>query len=188
MVDRLHTTRRTDLAGLEAMSIAHTSAASVRHVELLRVVALRHLPGGDAELETALTRHGLSGQLPRPGRFEGVDPVVAWRNPREVVLITAREEVADGVLLELRPGRHPLACAVDRSCGDMALELQGQGAGAVLSRLMDANAIPMQTHHVTHARLADIAVTVLRHADDRIWLLAEGAYASHVARWVGHAL
>ncbi len=152
----------------------------------LRVVALRHIGVGHEAIASALAAHGLP-PLPNAGRFAGNDPFVLWRNPGESLLISLSSDVADLMLRELAPGRASSACAIDLSDGIVCLELRGSALHDLLSRLIDASAIPQRTGDGTQARLGEIAVSIIRRADDCAWLLADRSVAHYVADWVAYA-
>jgi len=157
-----------------------------RVIEPLRVVALRHLPGGTAAVEAAAARAGLPS-LPSAGAFCGADPLVVWRQPREWVLVSTADAAADGLLAALKPGAQALAVAVDQSAGSVGIELRGPQVDAVLARLVDASAVPREPGHGTRARLADIAVTMLRLAPSTLWLIADHANDRYLADWLAYA-
>lgn len=76
------------------------------------------------------------------------------------------------------------------SAGGIAFELEGAAAGleALLSRLIDASAIPRVRGHGTRARLGDVAVSVLRLAEDHVWLLADRSHDRYLALWLARAM
>ena len=155
-------------------------------VEPLRVLSLRHHDAPQA-IESACRRAGLPA-LPRAGHFSGDDPLLLWRQPREWLFIgSAAAGQADALLESLAPGQDALVCAVDQSAGTVALALQGSKLDALLLRLMDAGAIPRTSGEGTRARLADIAVIVLRREPQCVWLLADRANDHYLADWLAYA-
>lgn len=167
---------------------AATADLDVRVVEPLRVLSLRHHDAPHT-IEAACSNIGLP-PLPGAGHFSGEDPVLLWRQPREWLFIgssVAAAGRADALLAALAPGQDPLACAVDQSAGTVALALRGPKLDMLLSRLLDAGAIPRTPGEGTRARLADIAVIVLRREPDCVWLLADRANDHYLADWLAYA-
>jgi heterotetrameric sarcosine oxidase gamma subunit len=167
-------------AGVDA-----TAGVRAQFVEPLRVVALRAIGDGIDSLRDALSAHKLA--LAEPGRFAGDDPAVLWRSPTEWLLVATSDPVADDVLRALTPGRHRAACAIDQSAGVATVALEGEAIDALLSRLIDANAIPREAGHGTRARLGDIAVTIVRRAQDRAWLVADRSVEGYLTDWIAYA-
>ena len=159
---------------------------TVRVVEPLRVVALRHLPGGTPAVSGALQTQGFAA-LPGAGQFVGSDPCLMWLKPTEWLLIGTTDAVADGLLASLAPGCHSLACAVDQSSGGILFELQGAGLPSLLPRLVDSTAVPQAAQQGSRCRLGDVAVMLLRHAADRAWLLADRSNGDYIAQWLRDA-
>lgn len=166
---------------------APSDALTVRVAEGLRVLALRHLPGGTAALEAALSVHGLP-PLPKPGACHGADPWLVWTGPTECLLLSSNPAIAEGVLQALASGQEPLACALDQSAGCLVIELQGPAVAEVLPRLFNASAIPRSVGRGGRARLIDIAAVLLRVGPDRIGLVVDRGQGDYVARWITHAL
>lgn len=162
------------LAGAAGPRGADPAGPLVRRVETLRCVSLRHLPGAEQVVASALVEAGLPG-LPLPGRITGKDPWLTWRSPTDGLLVATCGIEADDLLTCLRPGMHPLACAVDRSDACIALEIEGtsERLEALLSRLIDAGAVPRGPLHGHGARLGDMPVVVLRLSAERAWLIAD---------------
>jgi heterotetrameric sarcosine oxidase gamma subunit len=164
-----------------------SAACAVRVVPGLRVLSLRYLADGAAEVHEAVVAHGLT-QLPEPGTFRGADPCLVWTGPAEFLLLTTSIAVAAGVQEALTPGGEALACALDQSAGCLVLELMGHGAADVLLHLLDVNAVPRQAGEGTRARLADIGSVVLRLHTDRVWLVIDRAHGVYALRWITHAM
>jgi sarcosine oxidase gamma subunit len=186
MVDPLAASSPLDPA-LRAALPAPTAALSVRVVEGVRMLVLRHAAGGHAALEAALAGQGLS-PLPQPGTFHGSDPWLLWAGPAECLLFTSHAETADGVLQALAPGQEALACAVDATHGCLVLELQGPGVGAWLARLVDASALPQGPGQGGRVRWMDIRAVLMRLAPDRVWLTVDRPQGLYAARWLAQAL
>jgi len=160
-------------------TLASLLPAEVCIVEPLRVVTLRCLPGSDAALAAA------ASPLPGPSSFTGKDPLLVWRSPGEWLHIGTRDEAADALLQALLPGGS--AHATDLSAGLILFELRGPALDALLPRLLDASVQLAEPGQGTRARLADIAVVALRHAPDRLWLLADRANDHYLAHWLAYA-
>ena len=159
---------------------------TVRVVEGLNVLALRHLAGGASAVEAALADHKLT-PLPAPGACHGSDPWLLWNGPAEFLLLTSHRALAQGVLQLLPPGREPLACALDQSPGCLTLELQGPGIEELLPRLLNASAIPRQVGQAGRTRLMDIGAVVLRKDHDCIWLVVDQSHGPYAAQWITYA-
>ncbi len=170
-------------AALPAVSLALT----VRVVEGLNVLALRHLAHGASAVEAALATHDLM-PLPVPGSWHGSDPCLLWTGPAEFLLLTSQPALAANVLQWLSPGREPLACALDQSPGCLTLELQGPGIDDVLPRILDASAIPRQVGQTTRTRLVDIGTVALRKECSSVWLIVDRSHGLYAARWIAYAL
>ena len=156
---------------------------SVREVETLVVIALRHLPEADAALVTALRAVGISA-APVPGQVLGHNPWAIWRSPSEIILLATHREHADAAVAAMIDTS--IACAVDQSDGVFALELQGPQLDDLLLRLVDSRSLPRSRGTASRARLADIAITLVRHESDRLWMLAERPQAHYLMNWLNH--
>jgi heterotetrameric sarcosine oxidase gamma subunit len=178
---------RTRLAGLHLVWPASTPALALEVVEPMHVLSLRHLPGGgSAALATVLAEQGMPA-LAQPGRTSGVDPLFIWRSPNETLVLTAEALSAAALLAALRPTPGALACVLDLSHGTLVVKLQGTHVDALLSRLVDAQALPRDAGQASRVRLADIAALVWREAPDRVGLLVDRANDHYLARWLSYA-
>ncbi len=164
-----------------------TAAMSVRAVPGVFVLSLRHLAGGTAAIDAALTAHALT-PLPEPGVFRGTDPWLVWAGPTEFLLLTTSRAAADGVQQALAPGREALTCVLDQSAGCLVLELKGHRVAAVLPHLLDANAVPKRVGEGTRTRLMDVAALVVRMDTDRVWLVVDRVHGVYAMQWITHAL
>jgi hypothetical protein len=173
---------RTSASGLLPCAEAFT----VRIVEELHVLSLRHLAGGTAAVERALAPHQLM-LLPKPGNCLGTDPCLVWTGPTEILLLTSIGAIAEDVLQDLEPGQEVLACAVDRSAGCVVFDLLGTSIDPVLHRLLDASAIPLQAPHATRARFVDVCAVVLRLGPHRAWVVVDRPCAPYAATWISWA-
>ena len=161
---------------------------AVRCIDPLAVVALRHLPGGGEALAAALRAADVP-DIPAPGQAPGHGPSpgswALWRSPSEVMLLCVDRAAADAARAAL--AAEALACAVDQTDGTQALELQGPRVDELLQRLVDSQSLPVAPGGAARARLADIAVTLLRLRPDTLWLLADRSQAHYLASWLAHA-
>ena len=161
---------------------------AVRRIEPLAVIALRHLPGAGESLADALCGAGVTG-VPSPGQALGdgqsQGTTALWRSPSEVVLLATERAAADAAMAAL--AADALACAVDQSDGTLALELQGPRADELLQRMVESHSLPMTLGSAVRARLADIAVTLVRQGPDRIWLLTDRSHEHYLASWLAYA-
>jgi heterotetrameric sarcosine oxidase gamma subunit len=174
-------------ASLAALWPKSSAAIALQRVEPMHVLSLRHLPdGGTVALAAVMDRHTLPG-LPRPGVSCGIEPRLIWRSPNEILLLTQDAALASALLAELRPSPGALACALDLSAGTLVVTLRGGKVEALLSRLVDAHALPRGTDQASRVRLADIAAVVWREAPDHVGLLVDRANGQYLARWLNHA-
>jgi heterotetrameric sarcosine oxidase gamma subunit len=161
----------------------NAGSVSVRKIETLVVFALRHLPEAADTLVTALRAVGISA-APNPGQVLGQNPWALWRSPSEVILLATHRKHADAAVVAMVDT--PLACAVDQTDGVLALELQGPQLDDLLLRLVDSRSLPRSRGTASRARLADIAITLVRHESDRLWMLAERPQAHYLMNWLNH--
>jgi sarcosine oxidase gamma subunit len=180
----------SQIDGLADLLPPATARLALRFVEPLSVLSLRHWPGdGSAALTRALVAHGLtdSPRLPQPGRALGSDPWAVWCSPSECRVLTRDAARARALAEALQPGMDPLACAIDISPGCIAIELLGADAGALLSRLVDASALPAAAGQASRLRLAGVAALVLCVRADCRWLIADRAHGHFLVGWLAHA-
>jgi sarcosine oxidase gamma subunit len=163
-----------------------TPVLAVRVIDDLRVLTLRHTGNGATAVQRVLAEHGLAA-LPHSGCCGGSDPWLVWAGPSECLLLTTHPALADAVLGALAPGRNSLACALDQSMGCLAFELCGPGMADVLSRLMDASAMPGQPGRAGRVRWMDISAVVMRTDAERALLLVDVAHGPYVAQWLAWA-
>jgi len=161
----------------------NAGAVSVRKVETLVVVSLRHLPEAADTLLTALRAVGISA-APNPGQVLGQNPWALWRSPSEVILLTTHRNLADAALAKMVGTS--LACSVDQTDGVLALELQGQQLNDLLLRLVDSRSLPRLPGTSSQARLVDISISLVRHEADRLWILSERPQADYLMNWLQH--
>ncbi len=161
----------------------NAGAVSVRKIETLVVVSLRHLPEAVDTLLTALRAVGISA-APNPGQVLGQNPWALWRSPSEVILLTTHRNLADAALATMIGTS--LACAVDQTDGVLALELKGQQLNDLLLRLIDSRSLPRLPGASSQARLVDISITLVRHESDRLWILSERPQADYLMNWLQH--
>ena len=161
----------------------NAGSVSVRKIETLVVVALRHLPEVANTLVTALQAVGISA-APNPGQVLGQNPWALWRSPSEVILLATHRNHTDAAVAAMVGTS--LACAVNQTDGVLALELQGQQLDDLLLRLVDSRSLPRSPGTASRARVADIAVTLVRHESDRLWMLTERPQADYLMNWLYH--
>lgn len=183
---------RREAIGEGAKPLAERAGAvRFRILESLHVLALRHLPGGAGTVSQALQPLGIAN-LPAVGTMSAAPgpagPWVVWRNPGEWTFITTDPAAAAAVERGLQAGAATgPACAVNQSDGTLTLELKGSRIDALLARLLDAASLPREAGHATRGRLADVAVTLLRHDDERLWLVADRSHDHYLAAWLAYA-
>ena len=161
---------------------------AVCRVEPLTVIALRHLPGAGDALAAALSAAGVT-DIPAPGQAlhnaRSPGTWALWRSPSEVTLVAFDRPAAEAAMAAL--DTHALACAVDQTDGTLALELRGPRVDELLQRLVDSRSLPFETGCAGRARLADIAVTLMRMRPDTVWLLTDRSHAFYLASWLAYA-
>lgn len=176
-----------EVAGLAALWPKASTAIVLQPVEPMHVLSLRHLPGGGASaLSDVLARHTLP-ELPGPGHSSGIEPRLIWRSPNEILLLTQDVDLASALLAELRPAPGAWVRAFDLSAGTLVVKLQGGNVQALLSRLVDAQALPRGIDQASRVRLADIAAVVWRDAPDQVCLLVDRSNVHYLAQWLSYA-
>ncbi len=183
---RLTPLLRADIAGLAGLWPQPSPGVSLEVIESMQVLSLRHLPGGLSALSTVRASHA-APDLPQPGRSGGTDPVLIWLSPSETLLLTRDPALAGQLLSALRPLPGALACAIDLSAGSLVLQVQGRAVDALLSRLVDAQAMPVGVGQASRMRLADIAAVVWREAPDRVGILVDRANDHYLLQWLSYA-
>lgn len=173
-----------ELAGLATLWPKSSPAMALEVVEPMHVLSLRHLPGGGT---TALSTALAGNALPGPGHCCGIEPRLIWCSPNEILLLTKDAHGASALLDALRPAPGALACALDASAGALVVDIRGANVEPLLSRLVDAQALPRNAGQASRLRLADIAAVVWRDAPDRAGLLVDRANGHYLARWLSHA-
>jgi sarcosine oxidase gamma subunit len=185
MPERLAATHPLDDLWQAALP-APTPALRVSVADGLRVVVIRHLPGGTAAVDEALAAHHLHA-LPAPGTCVGDDPWQVWLGPSESLLLTTNSDLADRALVALRPGSHLLACALDSSAAWLVFDLLGSDVDELLPRLLDEGAIPLHTGQGVRTRFMDIRAVVVRLGPERVWVAVDRSHGGSTALWIGHA-
>jgi sarcosine oxidase gamma subunit len=155
-----------------------------RSLAMASLLSLRHLPG-DAGTVPALRRCGFDGLAPA-GRFSGKDPFLVWRSPGEQLVVALQDPAAAGIRGELAHGRTPLAAVFALEEATLLVEFHGPALDAWLARLVDVAAIPREPGRAARCRLADVPVLLMRHAPERLWLLAERPLAAYLEDWLRH--
>jgi heterotetrameric sarcosine oxidase gamma subunit len=173
-----------EFAGLAALWPKSSPEMALQVVEPMQVLSLRHLPGGGTSvLSTVLA----GNTLPLPGHCCGIEPRLIWRSPNETLLLTKDASLASALLAALRPAPGALACALDSSAGTLVVEMRGANVEALLSRLVDSQALPRNAGQASRVRLVDIAAVVWRDAPDRAGLLIDRANGHYLAQWLSYA-
>jgi sarcosine oxidase gamma subunit len=185
MPERLAATHPLDDLWQAALP-APTPALRVSVADGLRVVVIRHLPGGILAANEALAAHRLH-PVPAPGTCVGDDPWQVWLGPSESLLLTTNSDLADRMLAALSPGCHPLTCVLEQSAGWLVFDLLGRGVDALLPRLLDDSAIPRHTGQGVRARFMDIRGVVMRAGPDRVLVAVDRSHGGSAARWIGQA-
>lgn len=165
------------MATVESMSTAPaiTAILGLRRLPALRVVSLRHAAGSTFT------------PAAEAGRVVGDGPRWLWRSPTEQLWIGDDEAAAQSVIAAHAPGIDPLVVAVDQTAGVAAWSLERSAWQLLLPRLIDASAMPGAAGWGTRARLADVAVTLLRIDDNELWLLAAREVEGYLLAWLTHA-
>ena len=156
-----------------------------RRVDGSRVVTVRHAAGSRAA-EDAVRALGLAWprSIGDSTLREEDGTCVVRRHPGECLLVGTDASVQDALLDALAPGRAADAFAVDLSHGIVVVVIEGPHLDEWMARLVDAGALPRTPGRAAHARMIDIAVGLLRLADDRLWLFADRPLAPYIADWL----
>jgi hypothetical protein len=174
-------------ADLRAALPLASQALTVRVVEGLYVLALRHLAGGTSAVEAALATHNLI-PLPAPGSFHGTDPWLLWTGPSESLLLTSKGALAVGVLQALAPGprAHGL-CAGSIGWLPRIRVARDGCCRCVVKPARRQRRAPAKRQ--SHARkVVDIAALVMRRDVDCVWLLVDRGHGHYTSQWIAHAL
>lgn len=177
------------LAGLAALWPKPSPALALQVVESMHVLSLRHLPGGGTSaLSNVMAGHTPPGlaRLPGPGCCCGIEPRLIWCSPNETLLLTKDTRLASALLAALRPAPGALACALDSSAGTLVVEMRGANVEALLSRLVDSQALPRNDGQASRVRLVDIAAVVWRDGPDRAGVLIDRANGHYLTRWLSY--
>jgi sarcosine oxidase gamma subunit len=168
------------------VSVAADGRPGWRELPGVFVATLRHF-AEDTTAGVVVAAQGGSWPV-EVGRLVGNDPWLAWRGPQETLLLTTRREPVDALLQAMAPGQSETAMAAELSDSLMTWELHGAQIDDWLTHLVDASAVPRQPGRATRARMADVAVLLLRLAPERLWLLADRSIAAYVSNWLafGH--
>lgn len=176
------------MATVESLHATKASGApSVRVLASARLLSLRHCDQPH-RIAGACTDLGLA--LPRPGQFEGEDPLLFWRRPSEYWFVAGSEAQAradanaQALLAALAPGADPLACAVDIGDGAVVVEIDSPSLDDWLAKLVDASVKVREPGQGCTARLAGIVASVLRKSSDRVWIIADRAVGPHLLDWL----
>ena len=163
-----------------------TPALSVSVADGLRVVVVRHLPGGTVAANEVLAANHLP-PMPVPSTCAGTDPWQVWLGPTESLLLTTDDERADRMVAALRPGCHALTCVLEQSAGWLVFDLQGVGVEELLPRLLDDSAVPWHAGQAVRTRFMDIRAVVVRAGPDRVLVAVDRSHGGSAAQWMGHA-
>lgn len=164
---------------------ARAGLPGCRALPQVTAVTVRHFPGDTTAADAAL--HLGLGWPESPGMVTGADPWLAWRGPYETIALSRNPGALRPLLALLGAGRSETAFAADLSEALVVVELHGPWLDEWLSHLVDALSIPYRPGQVTRARLADVAVMMLRLATDRVWVLAERPIRAYVEEWLTYA-
>lgn len=169
-----------------ADSITQSTAVLDAHrVDGITVVSLRSL-SGDTAAQKAVHDAGLTW-VDVPGDFAGLDPVVAWSAPRELLLLGRQAAPLHRLLADLAPGRSESALVVDLSEAMAVIELRSPLVDQWFARLVDASAIPREPGRCSRCRLADISVMLLRLDAHRVWLVVDQPLLPYVTEWLAYS-
>jgi heterotetrameric sarcosine oxidase gamma subunit len=175
------------LAGLAALWPKSSPELALQVAEPMHVLSLRHSPVGGASLLSNVMAGHTVPSLPGPGRCCGIEPRLIWCSPNETLLLTKDDRLASALHAALRPAPGALACALDSSAGTLVVEMRGANVEALLSRLVDSEALPRNAGQASRVRLVDIAAVVWRDAPDRAGLLIDRTNGHYLAAWLSYA-
>lgn len=148
----------------------------------MHIASLRHL----AESNDAQNRLESIG-LPWPteiGAFAGNDPLVAWRSPTEKLLLSSQPEPLKLALTEFAPGKYDTLVATELSEALSVHEVSGPHIDEWMAHLVDALAIPTRSGTCTRARMADVAVFLIRLEPEKLWLLSDSTIETYIQNWL----
>ena len=155
---------------------------SVQHASGMRVALLRYF---DAEGGFASHLSAVFGvALPGPGRampVDGKDLMLAWRGPRETVVLTSRAQRFEE--LERHAAGRTDGCLIEQTGGLQVLVLTGHRSQDLLARLGSTTAVPVAGESRA-GRIAEVAVTALCVHAGEILLLVERVYTPHLMDWI----
>jgi heterotetrameric sarcosine oxidase gamma subunit len=110
--------------------------------------------------------------------------LLARRHPEELLVVGPGSTAIDGLLAQLAPGQASDAVALDLSHGMTVIAFEGPQLELWLSHLVDASAVPRRAGLATRTRLVDVAVVLIRLADETVWLVADRALSPYLANWL----
>ncbi len=168
----------------EATTLAAAPGLSATLEHGLPVLSLRYF---DAHGEFAAAAARATGAaLPAPGCVVRSGPfVMAWRSPTETLCLTAQEAALAAIaqpLADLTGG-----CTLELTGAVSAIHLEGGRLDELVSRLGGLAAAPA-VGAAARARLADVAVLVLRLESEGASLLIERPLAEHLMGWIRETL
>jgi heterotetrameric sarcosine oxidase gamma subunit len=154
-------------------------AVSVIVENIWHIGALRHL---DPAALNAATLRLLGGALPPAGGArEAAGLVLAWRGPRETLILA--QSAAALRTLATALGSAERACLVEQSQGYRVIRLEGARVPDLLVRLGSADVVPA-VGAARQGRLAELRVLALALAGHSMRLIVERAYADHLLAWI----
>lgn len=153
-----------------------------REITDLQVCTVRYLPG-DGTARKAVAALGIAWPEV-PGELVGRGTFLAWRSPRESIFLSSSREPIAKMLEALAPGQSATAIAIDMSEAFAVFELHGPQIDLWLCHLVDAMSVPREAGRSSRARLADVAVFLLRIESDRLWMLADRTISPYISNWL----
>ncbi len=148
------------------------------------VLSLRYFDSG-GEFASAAARACAARLPPTRCVVRAGALVLAWRSPTETLCLAPGEAALAAIGEALRgvPG----GCCVELSGALSAIHLEGERLDEVVSRLGSLAAAP-EVGAAERARLADLAVLVLRLDPAGASLLVERPLAEHLMEWIRETL
>lgn len=164
---------------------ASRPTAQSRQLSGVSLLTVRH-EDGEASARKAVQDLGLVWPATH-GQVTGRGPWLARVRPDETIFLAMSAAHCHALLQALSPGRSETAMAADLSEALTVHELVGRGIDGWLARVVDASAIPREPGRITRCRFADMPAYLLRHASDRLWLLADWSITDYVESWLAYA-
>lgn len=160
----------------------HNAVPGYRELTGIHIATVRHFPD-DMKARVCLSDAGISWPTDI-GAVVGADPYVAWKSPTEKLVLSTRGEPLFLPMGALAPGKFDTAVATILSESLSVHELSGQLIDEWLAHMVDALSIPASTGKCSGARMADVAVFLIRLDPERVWILSDSSIRPYIQNWL----